>query len=79
MSILLEGSSKAEVPLGFSLCQLRDLRRYYADFLWKNYSFRVRYPSLCVERITEIAAFRVRDPSLCAERMTEMIVYDMEA
>ncbi|MPC51034.1 hypothetical protein E2C01_044871 [Portunus trituberculatus] len=29
-----------------------DLRRYYADFPWNDYCFRVRDPSLCAERIT---------------------------
>ncbi|MPC87602.1 hypothetical protein E2C01_082468 [Portunus trituberculatus] len=31
-----------------------DLRRYYADFPWNDYCFRVREPSLCAERITEM-------------------------
>ncbi|KAK8400926.1 hypothetical protein O3P69_002597 [Scylla paramamosain] len=30
-----------------------DLRRYFADFPWNDYCFRVRDPSLCAERITE--------------------------
>ncbi|MPC41257.1 hypothetical protein E2C01_034845 [Portunus trituberculatus] len=30
-----------------------DLRRYYADFPWNDYCFRVRDPSLCAIRITE--------------------------
>ncbi|MPC41103.1 hypothetical protein E2C01_034687 [Portunus trituberculatus] len=45
----------AEVPLAFCLYQLGDLRRYYADFHWKSYCFRVGDPSLCAERITEIS------------------------
>ncbi|MPC51907.1 hypothetical protein E2C01_045764 [Portunus trituberculatus] len=47
-------SPKAEVPLAFFFCQLGDLRRYYADFPWNAYCFRVRDPSLCAERITEV-------------------------
>ncbi|MPC89712.1 hypothetical protein E2C01_084670 [Portunus trituberculatus] len=31
-----------------------NLRRYYADFPWNDYCFRVRDPSLCAERITEV-------------------------
>ncbi|MPC96618.1 hypothetical protein E2C01_091887 [Portunus trituberculatus] len=31
-----------------------DLRRYYADFPWKDYCFHVRDPSLCAELITEV-------------------------
>ncbi|MPC35485.1 hypothetical protein E2C01_028909 [Portunus trituberculatus] len=52
-SNLFSGSPKAEVPLAFCLCQLGDLRRYYADFPWNEYCNRVRDPSLCAERITE--------------------------
>ncbi|MPC63499.1 hypothetical protein E2C01_057597 [Portunus trituberculatus] len=29
------GSLKAEVPLESCLCQLENLRRYYADFSWE--------------------------------------------
>ena len=31
-----------------------DLRRYYADFLWNDYCFRDRDPSLCAERKAEV-------------------------
>ncbi|MPC41145.1 hypothetical protein E2C01_034730 [Portunus trituberculatus] len=31
-----------------------DLRRYYANFPWNDYCFRVRDSSLCAERITEV-------------------------
>ncbi|MPC33689.1 hypothetical protein E2C01_027048 [Portunus trituberculatus] len=44
---------KVKVPLAFCLCQLGDLRRYYADFSWNDYLFRVGDPSLC-EYITEV-------------------------
>ncbi|MPC22219.1 hypothetical protein E2C01_015229 [Portunus trituberculatus] len=37
------------MTLPFCLCQFGDLRRYYAD-----YCFRVRDPSPCAERITEV-------------------------
>ncbi|MPC10625.1 hypothetical protein E2C01_003264 [Portunus trituberculatus] len=48
----LAGSPKAEVPLLFCLCQWGDLRRYYVDFPWNDYGFRVRDPPLYAERIT---------------------------
>ena len=31
-----------------------DLRKYYSDFPWNDCCFRVRDPSFCAERITEI-------------------------
>ncbi|MPC37533.1 hypothetical protein E2C01_031016 [Portunus trituberculatus] len=47
------GFLKAEVPLAFYLYQMGDLRRYYVDFPWSDYCFRVRDPSFCAERTTE--------------------------
>ncbi|MPC43523.1 hypothetical protein E2C01_037172 [Portunus trituberculatus] len=47
-------SPKVEMPLGFRLCQLGDMRRYYADFPWNDYCFCVRDLYLCAERITEV-------------------------
>ncbi|MPC31312.1 hypothetical protein E2C01_024598 [Portunus trituberculatus] len=40
------------------------LRRYYADFSWNEYCFRVRDPSLCAERITEAVVFGVETDSV---------------
>ncbi|MPC20711.1 hypothetical protein E2C01_013666 [Portunus trituberculatus] len=40
--------------LHFASVSWGDLRRYYADFPWNDYCFRVRDPSLCAERITEV-------------------------
>ncbi|MPC40846.1 hypothetical protein E2C01_034419 [Portunus trituberculatus] len=53
LCICIYRSSEAEMPLVFRLCQLGDLRRYYADFPWNDYCFHVRDPSLCAEHITE--------------------------
>ncbi|MPC37606.1 hypothetical protein E2C01_031093 [Portunus trituberculatus] len=36
----------------FASASLGDQRRYYADFPWNDYCFRVRDPSLRAERIT---------------------------
>ncbi|MPC38906.1 hypothetical protein E2C01_032423 [Portunus trituberculatus] len=47
------GSLKALLWHYASAC-LGDLRRYYADFLWNGYCFRVRGPSPSAERITEM-------------------------
>ncbi|MPC24982.1 hypothetical protein E2C01_018077 [Portunus trituberculatus] len=38
----------------FASASWGDLTRYYADFPWSDYSFRVRDPFLCAERITEV-------------------------
>ncbi|MPC76758.1 hypothetical protein E2C01_071187 [Portunus trituberculatus] len=38
----------------FASASLGNLRRYYADFPWNDFCFRVRDPSLCAERITEV-------------------------
>ncbi|MPC52446.1 hypothetical protein E2C01_046315 [Portunus trituberculatus] len=38
----------------FASARRGDPRRYYADFPWNDYCFRVRDPSLCAERITEV-------------------------
>ncbi|MPC73603.1 hypothetical protein E2C01_067938 [Portunus trituberculatus] len=40
--------------LCFASASWGDLRWYYADLPWNDYRFRVRDPSLCVERITEV-------------------------
>ncbi|MPC42288.1 hypothetical protein E2C01_035907 [Portunus trituberculatus] len=37
----------------FASTSCEDLRRYYVDFPWNDYCFRVRDPSLCAERLTE--------------------------
>ena len=47
LRILQSGGASGVLPL-------LDLRRYYADFPWNDYCFRVRDPSLCAERITEL-------------------------
>ncbi|MPC69598.1 hypothetical protein E2C01_063828 [Portunus trituberculatus] len=38
----------------FASASWGDLRRYYADFPWNDFCFRVRDPSLCTQRITEV-------------------------
>ncbi|MPC41506.1 hypothetical protein E2C01_035100 [Portunus trituberculatus] len=38
----------------FASASWGDLRRYYADFLWNDYRFRVRDTTLCAELITEV-------------------------
>ena len=38
----------------YTLVKWGDLRRYYSDFPWNDYCFRVRDPPLCAERKTEI-------------------------
>ena len=38
----------------FASADWGSLRGYYADFPWNDYCFRVRDPSLCAERITEV-------------------------
>ena len=38
----------------FAYAKWEDLRQYYTDFPWNDYCFRVRDPSLCAERITEV-------------------------
>ncbi|MPC51014.1 Dolichyl-phosphate beta-glucosyltransferase [Portunus trituberculatus] len=38
----------------FASASWEDLRRYYADFPWNEYCFRVRDQSLCFEGITEV-------------------------
>ncbi|MPC11553.1 hypothetical protein E2C01_004221 [Portunus trituberculatus] len=48
------GFPKAEVPWRFAFANWGDMRRYYADFPWNDYCFRVRPSSLCAERITEV-------------------------
>ena len=40
--------------MAFSSASWEDLRRYYADFPYNDYCFRVRDPSLCAERIIEV-------------------------
>ncbi|MPC64690.1 hypothetical protein E2C01_058810 [Portunus trituberculatus] len=45
---------KAKVPLRYASASCVDLRRYYADFLWSDYCFYIKDPSLCAEQITEV-------------------------
>ena len=40
----------------FNLAKWEELRQYYSYFLWDDYCFHVRDPSLCAERITEVIA-----------------------
>ena len=47
LRILQSGGASGVLPL-------LDMRRYYADFPWNDYCFRVRDPPLWVERITEV-------------------------
>ncbi|MPC44140.1 hypothetical protein E2C01_037804 [Portunus trituberculatus] len=51
LSEATDRSPNAEVPASASW---GDQRRYYADLSWNDYCFRVRGPSLCAERITEV-------------------------
>ncbi|MPC64672.1 hypothetical protein E2C01_058792 [Portunus trituberculatus] len=48
------GFLKWRCLLRFAPVSWEDLRRYYADFPWNDYCFRVRDRSLCAERITKI-------------------------
>ncbi|MPC17695.1 hypothetical protein E2C01_010559 [Portunus trituberculatus] len=80
---------KAEVPLAFCLCQLGDLRRYYANFSWNDYCFRVRDPSVCAERITELSvkalsqkvaktmSLRESPPQSCVDHVTSTLLYTL--
>ncbi|MPC84926.1 hypothetical protein E2C01_079680 [Portunus trituberculatus] len=43
-----------DIKRRFASASSGDLRRYYADFPWNDYCFRVRDPCLCAERITEV-------------------------
>ena len=38
----------------FSSARWDDLRMYFSDFPWNDYCFRVRDPSVCAQRITEV-------------------------
>ncbi|MPC41161.1 hypothetical protein E2C01_034746 [Portunus trituberculatus] len=41
----------------FTSARWGDLKRYYADFSWNDYCFRVRDLSVCAERITEVIVY----------------------
>ena len=38
----------------YASAKWEDLRQYYSDFPWNDFCFRVRDPSLCAKRITEV-------------------------
>ncbi|MPC85884.1 hypothetical protein E2C01_080683 [Portunus trituberculatus] len=48
------GSPRQRYLWRFASASWGDLKRYYADFPWNDYCFRVRDSSLCAEPTTEV-------------------------
>ncbi|MPC20077.1 hypothetical protein E2C01_013007 [Portunus trituberculatus] len=50
-----------------------DLRRYYADFPWNDYCFRVKDPSLWAEHITEVIVSGMELPLLHKKKKIHIV------
>ena len=58
----------------YASAKWNNLRRYYSDFPWNDYCFRVRDLSLCAERIMEIIVSGMEDTHFLFPQSSQTLV-----